>query len=432
MKELWKPLFVMGIAATISIGCASEKSGITQTIEESPEPVTLKMYTLAQSFSDEDFKRLVLDPVQRKYPHIHIELMVEPNDYSGAGLEKFIIAGNVPDLIYANTQNIGGYSGDLQAIIDLNGPIKQYQYELDRLNSEAINSIKSYGKNGELFGIPFSINGAGLYYNKDIFDKFGVPYPKDGSTWDDILELGKRLARTDGEVIYKPLGIAGFTHLATSLSLPYIDTTTGKASFATEGWKRAAEVFKMIKELPQNKFNGSPDTFFMAKQELAMYATYDNVILFLEQLQSSGKALNFDIASYPNFQEKRGIGLGFDAKVLLVSSKTKHVKEALQVMASMTSDEVQMMVTRSGRISALKDARFKENFGKDLVALQGKNVPALFNNVQAFKPPVTKEVSAVTKIINAAAKEIEDGKDINTALREADEKANKELQALRN
>ncbi|MEF3306138.1 ABC transporter substrate-binding protein [Paenibacillus sp. GYB003] len=421
------------IVAAIGFGCSGgpgKQPAEGSEASKAPEPVTLKMYTLAKSFSEADFKRLVTEPVRKKYPHISIELMEEPNDSTGAGLEKFIVAGNVPDLIYANTQNIGSYSRDLQVALDLNGPVKQYQFRLDRLSPEALDSIRSYGKNGELYGIPFSTNGAALYYNKDIFDKFGVPYPKDGSTWEDILELGKRVGRTEGGVEYKPLGLASFTHLATSLSLPYIDAKTNKAAFGTDGWTRVAQTYKAIKELPNNKYKGGNDDLFMSKQELAMYATYDNVLLFLEELNRSGKALDWDIASYPNFKEKPGAGLGFDAKVLLVSSKTKHVREALQVIESMTSDDVQMAVTRSGRISSLNDPKFKENFGKDLQSLQGKNVAALFKNVQAFKPPVTKEVNAVSKFMGEAAADIEAGKDINTALRQAEEKANKALEAL--
>jgi multiple sugar transport system substrate-binding protein len=59
---------------------------------------------------------------------------------------------------------------------------------------------------GGTYGMPVSTTSGALFHNKDLFDKFGVPYPKDGMTWDVLYELAKKMTRNEGGVQYK-----GFT-----------------------------------------------------------------------------------------------------------------------------------------------------------------------------------------------------------------------------
>jgi multiple sugar transport system substrate-binding protein len=49
--------------------------------------------------------------------------------------------------------------------------------------------------NGEQWLLPKDYSPLGVYYNKKIFDQFGVPYPKDGWTWDDLLATAKALTK---------------------------------------------------------------------------------------------------------------------------------------------------------------------------------------------------------------------------------------------
>jgi ABC-type glycerol-3-phosphate transport system substrate-binding protein len=56
---------------------------------------------------------------------------------------------------------------------DITPLVKQTATDLNQVASD----------DGWLVGIPFTQQFSALYYNKDIFDKFGVSYPKDGMTW---------------------------------------------------------------------------------------------------------------------------------------------------------------------------------------------------------------------------------------------------------
>jgi multiple sugar transport system substrate-binding protein len=58
-----------------------------------------------------------------------------------------------------------------------------------------------YTLDGKTWGIPASINPYVIFYNKELFDQKGIPYPHPDWTWDDFLETASSL-RDPGAGIY--------------------------------------------------------------------------------------------------------------------------------------------------------------------------------------------------------------------------------------
>jgi multiple sugar transport system substrate-binding protein len=60
--------------------------------------------------------------------------------------------------------------------------------------------IDFYTAQGHVYGLPRSWHPYVLFYNKDMFDQAGVPYPQPGWTWDDVIRHGLKLTRdVDGD-----------------------------------------------------------------------------------------------------------------------------------------------------------------------------------------------------------------------------------------
>ena len=57
----------------------------------------------------------------------------------------------------------------------------------------------SYGTAGKLYFFPTSWNSVVVFYNKDLFDRAGVPYPSANWTWDDFLKAAKALTKRDAD-----------------------------------------------------------------------------------------------------------------------------------------------------------------------------------------------------------------------------------------
>src|SRR5690606_39211325 len=55
---------------------------------------------------------------------------------------------------------------------------------------------------GNIYTLPKVFSTLGVYYNKDLFDQAGIAYPQPGWTWEEALEMMRKLtrARGDGEV----------------------------------------------------------------------------------------------------------------------------------------------------------------------------------------------------------------------------------------
>lgn len=61
---------------------------------------------------------------------------------------------------------------------------------------DSINELETV--NGKHYALPYSMATYGLYYNKAMFDKAGVPYPTDDWTWDDLRAAALKLTSGSG------------------------------------------------------------------------------------------------------------------------------------------------------------------------------------------------------------------------------------------
>jgi ABC-type glycerol-3-phosphate transport system substrate-binding protein len=50
-----------------------------------------------------------------------------------------------------------------------------------------------------IYGHPGNANAYGIWFNKDLFDAKGVPYPEPGWTWDDFIDKAQRLTEYDAQ-----------------------------------------------------------------------------------------------------------------------------------------------------------------------------------------------------------------------------------------
>lgn len=54
-------------------------------------------------------------------------------------------------------------------------------------------ALALFAHDGKQWCIPFEADAFVMYYNKDLFDRAGVPYPKPGWTWDDFLAAAQAI-----------------------------------------------------------------------------------------------------------------------------------------------------------------------------------------------------------------------------------------------
>jgi multiple sugar transport system substrate-binding protein len=54
-------------------------------------------------------------------------------------------------------------------------------------------TVEQFTWEDKLWAVPSGVSVMVLYYNKDLFDRYGVPYPEPGWTWDDFLDAARAI-----------------------------------------------------------------------------------------------------------------------------------------------------------------------------------------------------------------------------------------------
>ncbi|GAA4851560.1 sugar ABC transporter substrate-binding protein [Paenibacillus vulneris] len=414
-------LALIGMVAMTTACSGSNPSQQGAKEEEKKEPIKLTVLQYLLTVTDEDFNKLIAEPVKAKFPHITMELVRKPANQS---FEDMLTAGTFPDLMLQANFDIYKYT-TLGLAEDLTSLVKNNNVDLSQFDPNIIQTLKSYGAKGELYMLPLYSNPAALYYNKDIFDRFGVPYPKDGITWDEVISLARQLSRTDGGQPYYGLDLIAAPRISASMMLPLWDPGSGKAVLTTDSWKSYFEMYKSIKDIPGNQTKGIFNDFEKNKN-LAMMVAY-NRLTQLEELHKAGTAPNWDIVTFPSRKEAPLVK-ETDVSGLLLSTNSKHKEEAFQVMKFLAEKENQARMARRGLIPVINDPEVTKEYGADLSSLQGKNVQALLKMKIGQNPQPTEYEEIIKDVINKSMTEYLKGSvDVNSILRRAEDDANKKI-----
>jgi multiple sugar transport system substrate-binding protein len=428
-KSMWILCLLMVVSLLAGCGekgtpaATGKEDGNPVAIDE--KPVTLKLMQFSTPLTDEDFKIQIADPVKKKYPNITVELIHAP---SGFTPEKMLASGDVPDIMFTGSRQIPKFI-DVQFPLDLTPLAKKLNVDTGVFDPMAIDFIKQYGNNGALFAFPFSLGWSALYYNKDIFDKFGVPYPADSMTWDQAIELGQKLARTDGSVTYTPLNAGSFTDLASPLQIVTVNPATLKVDIDNDRYRKAMEVFKKITGLPGNKNSfGNGQNKFYKDKTMAMEPDFNGLMDLIIESVKGGNSLNWDVTTYPGLEGAPNRSKEQIIQLFMVYSKTKYPDQAMQALNAITSDENQLNISRNGKLAALKDPKYKQNFGADVPELKGKHLQSIFKSTPSPAQVISLYENSGRDSLNAVAKQVASGQmDINTALRTAQQDAEKKV-----
>ncbi|MDF2718537.1 MAG: extracellular solute-binding protein family 1 [Paenibacillus sp.] len=390
-----------------------------------PQPVTLTIAGPAVVWTDAEFAKYVVEPIGKKYPHITLKRV--DTTAKGQLIQDLVAANQIPDIYAVQQANMGPLL-DLQLVYDATELLKKHKIELGRIQPELLDSPKPQFGLSYLPGLPVYQSTWVLAYNKSVFNRFGVPFPKDGMTWTDTTELAKKLTRTEQGIQYYGLSLARtYTDAYKQVSLPFADFTTNQPLLQAQGWKDLlqfwGDFYRSIGSPPS-----STDWNKAWTQEKRIGMRTIQTAVFQELL--ADKDLEFDVVTYPQNAKAPGIGAEMNAHWWTIMKQSPNKDAAVQALSVLLSDEVQSAMTRGMRLTVLKDAAIQSQTGADITGTQGKNVTA-FTKLKNPAPVrfgnlTTQFLASMNKAINGVLFE---NKDINTALRESDEQMAKDIQA---
>ncbi|MDF2721433.1 MAG: extracellular solute-binding protein family 1 [Paenibacillus sp.] len=421
---------ILSISSIVAAGCGNnaKEEGTAPaptkaaTPEKPKDPVTLTMLGYKLSLSDEDFEKYIAKPVRDKYPHITMKLdWTDPVQ---------LAATNVSADIFYTAYTRYSALVDLDIPSDMAALVKANNLDLNKYSKPMMDWIRGVGPKGEIYGLPFDFNHWGMFYNKDLFDKRGVAYPKDGLTWDDVLELNKKLTFQDGGVQYRgiiPVNLEGLSRVRSTV---WVDPNTNKALVDTPSNKAIFELFRSFYKVPGMIVNNeypAKGADFIKDGTVAMNVNWisDTAVA----IAANKSSLNFDLASSPTYKDLPNTTIDGGPKMMGIFKTSKNKEDAFKVMQLLSTTEIQTAINRVGRLTALADENIRKDFGVDIPVLKGKNIQgALKVQPSKMAPPNPYTLTVLGKLGGAMTDLALDRKDINTIMREYQEIADKAIQ----
>lgn len=174
--------------APLLLAACSEGKGARKTIT-----VYLRSVTPVQ---DAIWMRIA-DEYQKRHPELRIKVIDIAYDVYWSKLFTMISSGNPPDVVLMDS---GLYPSFVLkgGLMDLSARIKQPP--AFPLAQYYPNSLAWLWIDKKIYGLPLDTAIIIPFYNKDMFDRAGVPYPAENWTWQDYLEISKKLTQdTNGD-----------------------------------------------------------------------------------------------------------------------------------------------------------------------------------------------------------------------------------------
>jgi multiple sugar transport system substrate-binding protein len=421
-----------GKGSTTDSGNGEGEAGKVPVVEQKSEPAELVFYSQNGS-SEAFFNEVYGDKIRKKFPQYTIKYIQRTGP--GTLLADMISSKTHFDFYFNSVYGFLYEVLPVEIQYDMTDLAKKHNVDLSRLESAAMDGFRS-DVGGKLFALPIHQDVMVTLYHKDLFDKFGIPYVKDGMTWDDLYAVSRRITRNEGGVGY--VGYAPMVDYLVRMnpySIPNLDKDTLKPTINTDArWKTFFE--KLIVppgetagaargELPKDA--GQVLEKFIAGQQAMVVYIPQVVKSWADRFQK----VNFDFVSAPTLTERKGVGSMPYPVYLGITQMAKNKDAAMEVLKYLISDEAQTDLAKKGLMPVVKSESVKKAYGTD-TGFNNLNWGAAFYNQIAPVPYKGPMDGMVGDIYRKYAYEVMFGTtDLNTALRKTEEETIKQVEAFR-
>jgi multiple sugar transport system substrate-binding protein len=179
------------------INCPKSTNVTTSPPEKGP--ITLTVSGWAASPEESRLVQENLDNFERTHPNIHVQWSPFLGEDYPAKMQTNFVTHTMPDVFYLQPRMAPEYISD-DKLLNLSPYMTK-----DHIQANAYYFSNTFScKTGQVYGIPKDFNTLGIFYNKTLFQKAGVPLPTDKWTWADMRAAAKKLTKAGkaAETIY--------------------------------------------------------------------------------------------------------------------------------------------------------------------------------------------------------------------------------------
>jgi multiple sugar transport system substrate-binding protein len=296
------------------------------------------------------------------------------NAYMEKVLTQFA-AGTAPDVIFVEVNNFKEFV-DKGVLVDLMPYIEQ-EKDID-LKVYYKQIVERFTVDGKLYVLPRDIAPICLiYYNKKMFREAGLPYPSSDWSWDEFLEISKKLVKKDAQgrviqfafidqwPIWETWAVSNGGRLVDDVKNPgkcLMDSTE-----VTDGIQFRADLINIYNVMPSGaqmtSMGGADASDFFASGRAAMFYSGLWKAPFFRQIRD----LEWDVVLFPRGPKGiRAFTTGGSGYSICISSKSK--QEAWELVKRLAGSRGQKEMAAIGLLQpAIKKIAESDAFldGKD-------------------------------------------------------------------
>lgn len=356
------------------IGC-SERNADT-----SPQGTLRFLYS-----SEDNFYYNFGDVLAVKFPDVQVEIIPTAGLSGPTYTQDYeqLIREQQPDLLMIYNQNQYRLWADNGLLLDLSPYARRKSFDLDAFSPAVLDLLKTNNES-KLFGLAPSLNSSALYYNKDLFDQYGVPYPVNRMSWDETLQLARRFPvdPDPDKRIYgfhakytTPFDIV--TYMTDTEDISYLSSDGKTVTFHTPVWeKRFKQVVDGFRSghLYYYYKDGKPISYgpeetrqmdlFSAKRAAMMLSNTDQMF----RLQQQGVTdMNWDIVTVPVDPANPDMATYLHASpIYAIAAGAENPELAWKFIAYFNSEEAAKVSQKIDNVLSTRTAFQQTKDGRDL------------------------------------------------------------------
>lgn len=383
--------------AAVLTGCGNK-----ETAKKNEGPVTLK-WALWDWDATAYYKPLI-----EAYNSTHPDVKIEPLDLGSSDYQTMLsiqLTGGDDSIDVVTVKDIPGYNTLQKAgqLVNLNDYIKEKGIDTSLYGG----TTEQITVNGNLYALPFRSDFWVVFYNKDLFDKAGVPYPTNDMTFSEYDALARKMTSGSGsEKVY------GAHYHTWRSAVQLFGVLDGKHSIVDGKYDFLKPYYETI--LNQQK-DGIVQSYAQLKTTSTHYSGvfYNNSVAMLNmgswfigtliQKVAAGEALckNWGMVKYPH---PDGVAAGTTLGTITslgVSSASKHKEAALDFVRFVTSAEGAEVIAKTGTFPAIKnDTVIKTISSKEGFPQDENSAQALAVTKTYLEMPLHEKAAEIEVVLN--------------------------------
>ncbi|MDM5340396.1 extracellular solute-binding protein [Fictibacillus enclensis] len=361
------------VAALLLSACGLNGGGSKESSADgsgSKGKKTLELWQIDPGEKEKVYKEAVAR-FEKKHPDVKVKFLTIPNDAYKQKLSVAMSGNRAPDVF---TSWGGGWLKnfvDQDKVLDITADTDKEHFNKLALDNSTYDN--------KVYGLPLGLSVDVIFYNKEIFKKYGLTPPK---TYDEWLKVIDTLNKND--II--PLALANKTKWPGAYYFMNFASRVGGTDLFDSALHRTGKTFddpayvkagELIQEMVKKKafnsgFNGIPYDEGQSRQ--LMYsgkaAMMDMSLAFVNNMKEEAPdfASKLDFFIFPNVKGGKGnqTNLGASASpVWSVAKNSKNQKLATELAKEMTSTETaKAYVERTGSLTSVDGVAPKDEMGK--------------------------------------------------------------------